>query len=534
MKRVSDPAKAFLCSILVGCCPVVLGACAQDDRVAEPRTKEQTLPSHPSPIDEADDVAVNVSLTWEFPERERERNGITFAVYFGRETNPPKLDSTVTELTYDPGPLLYGAEYYWKIVAVSSHQVTTEGPEWQFATRSNKAPSVPIALTPPDQAQDQSASIVLTWEPSTDPEGEVVTYDIFFGTESSPPPARANQTQTSFDPGGLEADTRYFWKLVARDEWGNRSTGGVWEFRTMSARWQQMDSGTTVSIRDIWGESEDYVIAVGGEPGLGKVLRWNGEAWEVIHTTDMLLRGVGGVSSTNIWIVGDEGTLIHYDGAGFSPPVFPSPTLDHVCSVRGWPGEPGNFLAVGYAGRVLRYDVNTGVWRRMVVTTSAALLDIWGSGSGPEFGDVYAVGSRLDSRSGGIVIHYRDGGSWTAVQSPTTIELYSVWSSAGHLYVAGIEETTEGERGVVLHYDREDWLVEPVSDNANFAVWGTSTENVFVKPQSSTLYHSDGLGWSEVPGAVFEDATYWDIWGFSETDIFIVGDDGLIYRYSAH
>ena len=54
--------------------------------------------------------------------------------------------------------------------------------------------------------------------------------------------------------------------------------------------------------------------------------------------------------------------------------------------------------------------------------------------------DVWAVGQ------GGSIIHW-DGGAWSAVNSPSTSELYGVWGSGPN------DVWAVGENHVVLHYD---------------------------------------------------------------------------------
>jgi hypothetical protein len=532
MISVSDLSKTPACSILVACCLTASNACNGDNGFIEPQNKAPSSPSAPSPVHNATDVAATVTLTWEFPEVERERNAITFDVYFGEDVSPPKVDSALTGTTYDPGPLGYDTQYFWKIAAKNTQQELTEGPEWCFTTTSNQAPTTPVMLTPGNHAPDQLASVQLSWEPSTDPEGDDLMYDVYLGTVARPPMVGSNQTATSYDPETIDANTLYFWRVVARDDHGNESPGDLWRFTTRAATWKQMNSGTTASIRGVWGSSGDHVIAVGGTPGHvgeGKVFRWNGREWEDVHTTNAFLKGVWGTSSTNMWIVGDDGAIIHYDGWTFSPPVFPRGIVGPLNSVWGAPGEPASFVAVGDFGRILHYDGGTGVWSTVSRPTAVHLNDVWGTGTGsdpPFFGDVYAV-------SGGGVLHYGDHGSWTTVSLPWGVTLYRVWGSSGHVYAVGEVHTPFGGIGSVVHYDGTAWTLEHVHWGPVFAIWGTSPTNVYMKQHSALLYHNDGSGWNIVPGVVFQDNSYWDMWGASGTNIFIVGDDGLIYRYAA-
>jgi len=53
------------------------------------------------------------------------------------------------------------------------------------------------------------------------------SYNVYFGTKS-PPPFVRNQADTIFDPGPLDWDTTYFWKI---DTLGG-TKGDIWKFTT--------------------------------------------------------------------------------------------------------------------------------------------------------------------------------------------------------------------------------------------------------------------------------------------------------------
>jgi rhodanese-related sulfurtransferase len=95
------------------------------------------------------------------------------------------------------------------------------------------APNPPINPSPSDASADISINTGLSWDCS-DPEGDLLTYDIYFGTSSNPPLVSANLSSTSFDPGTLINDTAYYWKIKATDVNNNSTIGDVWQFTTIS------------------------------------------------------------------------------------------------------------------------------------------------------------------------------------------------------------------------------------------------------------------------------------------------------------
>jgi hypothetical protein len=77
-----------------------------------------------------------------------------------------------------------------------------------------------------------TVDVVLSWVSETDPDGDPVTFDIYFGTDD-PPPFAASRAVPSYDPpGDLDPATIYYWRVVALDSEGGKTSGGTWVFTT--------------------------------------------------------------------------------------------------------------------------------------------------------------------------------------------------------------------------------------------------------------------------------------------------------------
>lgn len=108
----------------------------------------------------------------------------------------------------------------------------------------NNPPNTPEIISPADGATNQALDVDLNWSCS-DPDGDQLTYDIFFGTASTPPSAATNVSNTVFDPGSLGYFTKYYWEIRAVDEMGDTTSSDVWSFTTIQPpeRWFSYDDG---------------------------------------------------------------------------------------------------------------------------------------------------------------------------------------------------------------------------------------------------------------------------------------------------
>ncbi|MBU0498316.1 MAG: hypothetical protein KKG04_10250 [Candidatus Thermoplasmatota archaeon] len=90
---------------------------------------------------------------------------------------------------------------------------------------------MPSSPVPPDQVTDVDIDMDISWT-GGDPDGDSVTYDVYFGTASYPPLEAEDLTVTTYDVGTLDCITTYYWKIVATDSFGAITEGPIWSFTT--------------------------------------------------------------------------------------------------------------------------------------------------------------------------------------------------------------------------------------------------------------------------------------------------------------
>ena len=188
-------------------------------------------PSNPSPADGATNVNLNVVLSWSGGDPDGDT--VNYDVYFGTTTPPPKIVSNQSATTYNPGTLNHGTKYYWKIVAWDNYGLSTSGPIWSFTTKINNPPNAPYNPQPANDATNVPVNTDLSWSGGDPDQGDTVTYDVYFGTESSPPIVSTGQTGTTYDTGTMSYNTTYYWKIIAHDNNGASAEGPIWHFKTI-------------------------------------------------------------------------------------------------------------------------------------------------------------------------------------------------------------------------------------------------------------------------------------------------------------
>ena len=256
------------------------------------------------------------------------------------------------------------------------------------------------------------------------------------------------------------------------------SAGGTSEFRP---------SGTEARLVDIWGASSVDVFAVGHKPGaVGTIAHYNGHSWtEVLSRPGSYIAGVWGASPKDVFAVGyllSTGHIYHFDGTAWSVTTDP-----HVL-FRLWGTSGSNVYAVGLQGAIVHFDGKS--WTPMEVPVESDLLAIWGA-SGT---DVFAVGDA------GVILHY-DGASWTSMPSPTSELLVAVWGAQGSDVFA------LGNEGAILHYDGVNWAIRDDLDGYYLDLWGRSATEVYVTGGVGIL-RMDEAGWTQIVSAPAKEALH--------------------------
>jgi|GEM_PF-1366380 len=265
----------------------------------------------------------------------------------------------------------------------------------------------------------------------------------------------------------------------------------------------QINSGTAFNLNGVWGSSSTDVFAVGDN---GLILHYNGSNWSQMDSgtaTDLL--SIWGSSASDIYTAGDDGFIFHYNGSVWSK--LDSPISYAFYDIWGTSGED-----IFFAGPSIYHYDGSG-WLNMS-DDFWGFDKIWGSSGS----DVFAV-------SGSSKIFHYDGNMWSEMDSGSDSGFYALWgSSSSNVYFFT-------HSNYIVHFDGMDWDVIVLNDSYYFYdAWGNSSSDIFAVTLLGEVIHYNGSTWSEI----YQDSNHTTlnaVWGSSGQDVFFVGDQGLILHY---
>ena len=189
-----------------------------------------------------------------------------------------------------------------------------------------------------------------------------------------------------------------------------------------------------------------------------------------------------------------------------------------------------------FGNQVLAEECDSDGWCLQFITDGIA-RNVWGTS-----------GTNIFAYSDDALYHY-DGSAWSKMTDSSFwswgiwgSSINDIWLGGGNyhydsltLSTIGYEDFGDGE--LSDNWGTEDWDHSPYG----FGLWGSSSNDVWAVGEGhhsnstgeskAVIWHYDGSVWTEFfvhsrSGTIFN-----DIWGFSESDIFAVGNPNLLYHY---
>jgi hypothetical protein len=283
---------------------------------------------NPVPADSTESVGVNAELSWT-PGFGAKLHYLYFGDNFD-EVNNATGGLPLGSATYTPGTLKMAKTYYWRVDEFDVVE-THKGHVWSFITEG--AVGNP---RPPKGAVDITQTPILTWTPGI----FANTHEVYFGADAASLELKGsgNLGSESFEPGQLEWNTTYYWRI---DEANNANadspwTGPLWSFTTANFL--------------IIDDFEAYNDINEGEPGSNRIyLTWI-DGWEDSANGSI----VGYVNIlTEITIVhsGNQSMPYEYDNSGPANYSEATADIDNLGISQDWTIKGVEVLSLWFRGQ---------------------------------------------------------------------------------------------------------------------------------------------------------------------------------------
>ncbi len=184
----------------------------------------------PDPADGSEFVDPNVALSWELG-----FGAILHYFYFGEDYDVVSNAAGGMPWgasTYSPGTLDLGKIYYWRVDAFHGVE-TIKGEVWAFSTSGTIGSPMPY-----HGAVDVTQVLSLTWAASD----SAASHQVYFGTDkdavqnadTGSPEYKGSKIlgSESHDPGKLQWNTDYYWRVDEVEAGGSTQKGMTWSFTT--------------------------------------------------------------------------------------------------------------------------------------------------------------------------------------------------------------------------------------------------------------------------------------------------------------
>ena len=139
-------------------------------------------------------------------------------------------------------------------IAIGSSAFTTNAIKADFIT--NLAPYTPRNPLPVStQSPTAAQPVTLAWD-GDDPNGDAVTYDVYFDKDDPTPTTKIGDaiSDEHLVLGTLLDDSSYYWKVISKDPFSLTTEGPVWHFKTEAVATEPPASPVnTVSFASIFG-----------------------------------------------------------------------------------------------------------------------------------------------------------------------------------------------------------------------------------------------------------------------------------------
>jgi hypothetical protein len=258
------------------------------------------------------------------------------------------------------------------------------------------------------------------------------------------------------------------WGSGPDDVWAVGVAGKVLHYT--AGKWTDVPTGHGKDLRGVWGHGTD-VWAAGTD---GWILHYDGSSWTPTQVGTDTYFAVGGDSTTGeVWAVGGNGKIVHNKkGSGWVEETVAG-VSEMLMGI--WAHSASDVWVVGWNTTILHYD-GTKWTPDQSSGTSANFEAVWGSSAQ----DVWIAGKEIVLR--------KSSTGWTVPPLTGTQGIFNNWQAVGG--TSSSDVWVLGDKGLMLRYDGSSWQDRPkVNDKNIYGVSFVSASEAWAVGVSGTLLH---------------------------------------------
>jgi hypothetical protein len=253
-------------------------------------------------------------------------------------------------------------------------------------------------------------------------------------------------------------------------------TGGLTDPDTGSVgHWvfEEMDSPTTDDLAAVWGTSFENVYAVGKD---GLIIHFDGDAWSVVEyaaDAHLNLHAIAGASADLIWAAGADRFMLEFDGEQWAQ-------QQTVFDLPEWPGSYRGLCAKSAEEAIAVGDgatitVNDGWgWSFGIDAYLDSDLHAVACGVGT---DAFIAGHDHEAFSSSVLIRYTPWNDWETMDHDPSDNMYGIaGDQGGGVWAVGFDD---GIGSKLYRLNADNWTVATTSVHELLGLWADTALGVW-------------------------------------------------------
>lgn len=279
----------------------------------------------------------------------------------------------------------------------------------------------------------------------------------------------------------------------------------IWQIDTLGDGTSVLHDVAIIDEQNIWVVGQMYLRDSSGQidPIQYNLARWDGTQWNYVRvmfpicnpdgteigTAPFVCTSIFAFEANDIWLT-SGGNFAHWNGSSFQRTCLVSGTIQGEL-LKLWGISSSNLYCVGRNGTVIRYNGST--WQSMPSGTDVDLLDVWGS---PDGSTVWACGYKSNG-SESILLRY-DGTQWEEYGHAPPQGVYQNLF-AGVWFARSIDSAyVIGDRGVFRHAQGSPTGFRRALSGLPYfphRIRGVERNDVVLVGDAAMIWHFNGLTW---------------------------------------